>query len=281
MEITEKEGAVFVATEDDIDLVKTFECGQCFRWEAEADGSWTGVAMGKAANIRKVDGGFEISGTKEDFETVWLDYLDFRRDYRTLRANICIDDYMKKASDFGAGIRILNQDRWETLCSFIISQCNNIPRIKKIVETLCRMYGDEIDFRGEKRWSFPSAERIAALTAEDLAPLRSGYRAPYIIAAAKAVASGEIDLEALSKGEIAESRKTLKTLPGIGDKVADCVLLFSLRMPKAFPVDVWMKKAIAEHYPDGFDPSVFGENAGLAQQYMFYYQRSGGNNKSA
>lgn len=275
MECYERNGEIELICEDDFDLKKTFECGQCFRWNENADGSYTGVAMGKAARIRKDGESIFITGTAEDFEGVWRHYFDLERDYRQLRSSVCIDGYMKAASDFGAGIRILNQDRWETLCSFIISQCNNIPRIKKIVETMSRLFGDEISLNGEKFYTFPSAERVASLELGDLDPLRSGYRAPYILNAAKMVADGSLDLEKLSGADIDEARKTLKALPGIGDKVANCVILFSLRIPEAFPIDVWMKKAISEHYPDGLDPTVFGKNAGLAQQYMFYFQRSG------
>jgi N-glycosylase/DNA lyase len=273
MEVFARDGEIEIITEDDFDLKKTFECGQCFRWNENPDGSYTGVAMGKAAKVRREGGSIYISGNLEDFENIWKNYFDLDRDYRTLRSNVCIDDYMKKASDYGAGIRILNQDRWEILCSFIISQCNNIPRIKKIVETMCRLFGDPVELNGETFYSFPSAEKIASLSEEDLAPLRSGYRAPYILGAAQKVADGSLDLEALSGETIETARKTLKSLNGIGDKVANCVILFSLRIPNAFPIDVWMKKAIAEHYPDGLDPTVFGDNAGLAQQYMFYYQR--------
>jgi N-glycosylase/DNA lyase len=273
MEVFARDGEIEIITEDDFDLKKTFECGQCFRWNENPDGSYTGVAMGKAAKVRREGGSIYISGNLEDFENIWKNYFDLDRDYRTLRSNVCIDDYMKKASDYGAGIRILNQDRWETLCSFIISQCNNIPRIKKIVETMCRLFGEPVELNGETFYSFPSAEKIASLSEEDLAPLRSGYRAPYILGAAQKVADGSLDLEALSGETIETARKTLKSLNGIGDKVANCVILFSLRIPNAFPIDVWMKKAIAEHYPDGLDPTVFGDNAGLAQQYMFYYQR--------
>lgn len=273
MEVFARDGEIEIITEDDFDLKKTFECGQCFRWNENPDGSYTGVAMGKAAKVRREGGSIYISGNLEDFENIWKNYFDLDRDYRTLRSDVCIDDYMKKASDYGAGIRILNQDRWETLCSFIISQCNNIPRIKKIVETMCRLFGEPVELNGETFYSFPSAEKIASLSEEDLAPLRSGYRAPYILGAAQKVADGSLDLEALSGETIETARKTLKSLNGIGDKVANCVILFSLRIPNAFPIDVWMKKAIAEHYPDGLDPTVFGDNAGLAQQYMFYYQR--------
>ena len=141
---------------------------------------------------------------------------------------------------------------------------------------MCSLFGDEIGFMGEKHYTFPSAERVAGLTESDLAPLRSGYRAPYILAAAREVAEGRLDLDALAKSDYITAKKALMSLPGIGEKVANCVVLFSLRMPSAFPIDVWIKKALAEHYPDGLDTAVFGENAGLAQQYMFYYARSGG-----
>lgn len=262
-----------IVTDDDFDLEKIFSCGQCFRWNENPDGSYTGVALGKAATVRKDGDAVFITGTDVDVDTVWRGYFDLDRDYRALRRSVCLDGYMRAASDYGAGIRILNQDRWETLCSFIISQCNNIPRIKRIVEALCGRFGDEITLDGQSFYTFPDAGRLAVLEPDDLSPLRCGYRAPYIIAAARAVASGELNLDALSKTDPATAKASLMALPGIGDKVANCVILFSLRMGSAFPVDVWMRKALREHYPDGLDPAVFGENAGLAQQYMFYYQR--------
>ncbi len=278
MEISEKNGFVELTTEDDFDLEKIFECGQCFRWNRQEDESYIGVAMGRAARISKRGNTVYISGTMEDYENVWREYFDLDRDYRSLRRQVAVDGYMKSASDFGAGIRLLNQDRWETLCSFIISQCNNIPRIKGIVERLSALYGREISFEGKTYYSFPGADVIAPLTVEDLAPIRSGYRAGYIIEAARAVDSGKISLEELSGQSLKQAKAALMALPGIGEKVANCVILFSLRIPSAFPIDVWMKKAISQHYPHGFDPGVFGENAGLAQQYMFYFQRSGGAN---
>ncbi len=267
---------VEIKTSDDFDPKKIFGCGQCFRWNENPDGSFTGVAMGKAARLRREGGGIFITGTEDDVSSVWHDYFDLDRDYRRLRESVCVDGYMRLASDYGAGIRILNQDRWETLCSFIISQCNNIPRIKKIVEALSRLFGDPVELEGETFYTFPSAERLASLSPGDLSPVRCGYRAPYIIAAARAVASGGLDLDALSKTDLATAKRALTALPGIGEKVASCVILFSLRIGSAFPVDVWMKKALARHYPEGFDPEVFGENAGLAQQYMFYFQRENG-----
>ena len=262
-----------ITPEDDFSAKKIFDCGQCFRWNENPDGSYTGVALGRAARVREDGGSVYISGTIEDFETVCSDYFDFGSNYARRRKLCAVDDYMLAASEYGRGIRILNQDRWEALCSFIISQCNNIPRIKKIVETMSSLWGEGTELEGREYRAFPDAERVAALSERELEPLRSGYRAPYILNAARMVSEGRLDLEALSKLEYAEAKRRLMELPGIGEKVANCVVLFSLRMPSAFPIDVWIKKAIAEHYPNGLDTSVFGENAGLAQQYMFYYQR--------
>ena len=264
-----------IETDDDFDLDKIFDCGQCFRWNKNDDGSYTGVAMGKAATIKKDSSGIYITGTKEDYDNIWHDYFDMDNNYRQIRQGLCIDEYMKNASDFGAGIRILRQDKWEALCSFIISQCNNIPRIKKIVETFSCCFGDEISFCGDTYYAFPTAEKTAGLTIDDLAPLRCGYRAPYIIDAAKAVQNGDIDLESLSSASLSDAVKALRSLNGVGEKVANCAILFSLHKLDAFPVDVWMKKAISQHYGKDFDPNVFGPFAGIGQQYMFYYQRSG------
>ena len=264
-----------IETDDDFDPEKIFECGQCFRWNRRDDGSYFGVAMGHAAVLKVENGSIYISGTKDEYDRVWRDYFDMDISYSAIRDHVCTDEYMKKASDFGRGIRILRQDKWEALCSFIISQCNNIPRIKKIIETLCRCFGDEICFDGEVFYSFPSAETLALLSETDLAPLHCGYRAPYIIAAAKAVSSGALDLDALSEASLPEAVKALRSIRGVGEKVANCAILFSLHKLDAFPIDVWMKKAIKEHYGDGFDPAIFGEYAGVAQQYMFYYQRGG------
>ena len=258
----------------DFDPVKIFESGQCFRWNPAPDGSYVGVAKGIAARVRWDGDAVYITGTEKDFNEVWYDYFDIGRDYSVLRARVSTDEYTAAAAEYGKGIRILAQDRWEALCSFIISQCNNIPRIKKIIEALCTLAGDKIEFMGRTYWSFPSAETLARMEPEDLAPIRSGYRAPYIISAARAVASGETDLEALSKLDCASALKELKKMQGVGEKVANCAVLYGLRIPTAFPVDVWIKRALSEHYPPGFDPAVFGDAAGLAQQYIFYYIRS-------
>ena len=276
MEFVTKKNAVEFVPCDDFDLRKTFECGQCFRWNEDDDGSYTGVAFGLAARIRSENGCISVSGTAENFMNVWKNYFDLDRRYSELRKNLCIDEYMQKATEFGAGIRILRQEPWEALCSFIISQCNNIPRIKGIIEKLCDMFGDPVPFEGGLRRAFPSAERLAPLTEADLEPLRCGYRAEYIINAARAVADGSLNLEELSLADSGTALQRLKELSGVGDKVASCVVLFGLGMIDAFPRDVWIKRAVAEQYGADFDESVFGGLAGLAQQYMFYHRRSGG-----
>ena len=261
----------------DFDPVRIFECGQCFRWDANESGVYTGVAFNRAARVRRVGGSIFISGTIEDFEMIWRDYFDLDRDYSEIRKKLCVDDIMKKAAEFGAGIRILRQDKWEALCSFIISQCNNIPRIKKIIAALCRDFGDSFEFEGEIFYTFPSAAKLAALNEDCLASIRCGYRAAYIIGAASAVASGDLDLDALSHGSIENARASLEKLRGVGGKVADCVVLYGLNMLDAFPLDVWMNRAVAEFYGSDFDPGIFSPFAGVAQQYIFYYVRSGGN----
>jgi len=275
MEYIKHSGEVEVTGVCDFDLERIFECGQCFRWDADENGDYTGVARGLAARLRKCGGSVFISGTVEQFETVWRDYFDLDRDYAAIREQLCVDEFMRKTAKFGAGIRILRQDKWEALCSFIISQCNNIPRIKKIIAALCSEFGDEIDFQGKIYHTFPSPQRLASLDAANLAGIRAGYRAGYIINAARAVADGTVDLDALTNASPAEAKAELKKLTGVGDKVADCAVLFGLHMLDAFPLDVWMKRAVAENYGPGFDPGIFSPYAGIAQQYIFHYTRNG------
>jgi len=266
-------GEVEIQGVSDFDLVRIFECGQCFRWNADEKGVYTGVAIGRVARLRSDGARVFISGTVSEFETVWRDYFDLSRDYAQIRSLLCVDDFMRRACAFGAGIRILRQERWEALCSFIISQCNNIPRIKRIIDSLCREFGDRLEFHGEVFYSFPSARRLASLNEKSLAPLRCGYRASYIIGAARAIADGVLDLDSLSCSTVEDAREKLKKLRGVGDKVADCTVLFGLNMLDAFPMDVWMKRAVAEHYGKGFDPGRFSPYAGIAQQYIYYYTR--------
>lgn len=258
--------------EAELSPYKTFECGQCFRWNDDGSGAYVGVASGRAARVYAADGAARIECADGDLD-FWRVYLDMDTDYAAARESVMIGDYLTECAEYGAGIRILRQDKWEALCSFIISQCNNIPRIKGIVEKLCALFGEAFNTPWGVRYSFPPASRVALLEEPELAPLRAGYRAAYIIGAARAVASGVVDLEYAASLCGNEARKYLKGLNGVGDKVANCAVLFGLHRMDAFPVDVWIKRALKEHMPAGFDPASLGEYAGLAQQYMFFAER--------
>lgn len=258
--------------EGELSPYKTFECGQCFRWNADENGGYVGVASGRAARVF-TRGGMAVIECDEADIGFWREYLDMDTDYVKARESVMLGEYLTECAEYGRGIRILRQDKWEALCSFIISQCNNIPRIKSIVEKLCAMFGEAMETPWGVKYSFPTASRVALLEEPELAPLRSGYRAAYIINAARAVASGDIDLEYAATLDGNETRKYLKSLNGVGDKVANCAVLFGLHRMDAFPVDVWIKRALKENLPAGFDPATLGDYAGLAQQYMFFHAR--------
>ena len=258
--------------EGELSSYKTFECGQCFRWNADENGGYVGVASGRAARVF-TRGGMAVIECDEADIGFWREYLDMDTDYVKARESVMLGEYLTECAEYGRGIRILRQDKWEALCSFIISQCNNIPRIKSIVEKLCAMFGEAMETPWGVKYSFPTASRVALLEEPELAPLRSGYRAAYIINAARAVASGDIDLEYAATLDGNEARKYLKSLNGVGDKVANCAVLFGLHRMDAFPVDVWIKRALKENLPAGFDPATLGDYAGLAQQYMFFHAR--------
>ena len=252
---------------------KTFECGQCFRWNPDGSGGYTGAASGRAARVFALGGTACVECGEADIG-FWRDYLDMGTDYDAARESVMRGEYLTDCARTGEGIRILRQDKWEALCSFIISQCNNIPRIKSIVEKLCELFGEPFETPWGRRYAFPTAERMALLEEPELAPLHAGYRAPYIINAARAVASGDMDLDAAAGMDADAARAYLKTLSGVGDKVANCAVLFGLHRLDAFPIDVWIKRALREHMPPDFDPKTLGEYAGLAQQYMFFAERA-------
>lgn len=255
------------------DLKETLDCGQAFRWKPLDNGAWCGIAKGKYIELEKKDNDIIIRGSDErDFYEIWEDYFDLKRDYGEIITAISENEILKAASEFGSGIRILNQDPWEALCSFIISQNNNIPRIKGIVERLCENFGEKC---GDS-YTFPNAKTISKLSLDDLSVLRSGFRAKYILDAANKVASGEIDLEALKAADFESAREILMTIKGVGPKVADCALLFGLGHIEAFPRDVWIKRALVELF-DGEFPPCAEKYAGIAQQYIFYYIRERSN----
>ena len=252
------------------DLKNTFECGQCFRWNENTDGSYSGIVGNQYTTVFR-DGGFIVieNADETDYQNIWEKYFDLNVCYDDIKRElISLDSRLKCAADSIDGIRILNQDPWETLCSFIISQNNNIPRIKGIVERLCENFGDKI----ENGYTFPSAEKITALDIDDLAPLRAGFRARYIIDAARKVSSGEVNLESMREKPIEDCRKELMKITGVGEKVAECTLLYGLHRLEAFPIDVWMKKALSTLF-SGVSPENLGQYAGIAQQYIFHYSR--------
>lgn len=255
---------------DVFSLEDTLDCGQAFRWRTTEDGCFEGVAFGKYKKIRQEGNKLTFYNTdSSEFEEIWKDYFDFDRDYSYIRKIISKNENLKKAAEFAGGIRVLRQEPWECLCSFIISQNNNIPRIKGIIERLCENFGEKLE---NGFYTFPTAEKIASLTLEDLAPLRSGFRAKYILDAAKKVASGEIDLEKISKLKSDEARAELIKIYGVGEKVADCVLLFGMGHVGVLPKDVWIKRVLLNLF-DGALPDFAEPYAGIAQQYLFHYAR--------
>lgn len=272
MKIQQIENYVEISDLPDFTLEHIFLCGQCFRFKKLDDGTFFGVAFEKAWHLYEKDEKVYISGTLEDFEKYMRDFLDIDRDYASIKKAFAIDDFTKKASEYGYGIRILKQDPWEALCSFIISQSNNIPRIMKIIDTLCTEFGEKITWNNEIHYTFPSFEKIASLELSDLDVLKSGYRAKYILSVAKSLASGEFKFETLHDLPINECRKEVTKLYGVGIKVADCFLLFGMGKLDAFPIDTWMKKAQA-FYDGDMDPEKYGKYAGIYQQYIFYYAR--------
>lgn len=253
----------------------TFDCGQCFRWNKESDGSYTGVVKNKVANISYRDNNIIIKGsTPDDVSSIWEDYLDIKRDYSQIKKRIDLTDSMHEAIKFGYGIRILKQDFFEVLISFIISQRSSIPKIKSSIEKLCAAYGDKIEYSGKTYFSFPSPNRLASVTENEYKTFGVGYRAKYIETAVKSILSGEIDENHLRSLPTPEARKNLLKIYGVGNKVADCILLFSLSRFDSFPVDVWISRALKENFEGKDACALFGKDSGFAQQYLFYWKRN-------
>lgn len=283
MKITQKNNSVIIENISDFDPTHTFMCGQCFRWDIEDDGSYTGVAFSKPVNISCQNHTLVIKNiTPDEFNSQWKYYLDLETDYNAIKKSLSFDQNVKCAMDFGWGIKILNQEIFECLISFIISTQNAIPRIKKIVSKLSEMYGKKLEFGGKTYYSFPTIDELSNVTENDLSPLKAGYRAAYIVDAVNKIKSGEVNLKNLKKLSYSEAKKELMKIKGVGPKVADCVLLFSCCKKEAFPIDVWVKRTVQTLYLNenakekeisSFAAEHFGEFAGVAQQYLFYYAR--------
>lgn len=279
--ISENNGWLTVGGTAGFSVFRTFDCGQCFRFDPDSSQGYkncvSGVAFGRSVSFADgEDGTLLVRSDRETYEKLWKSYLALDMDYEVINEGLISAlsgdgaAHMKLAAERSAGIRILRQDRWEALCSFIVSQNNNIPRIKKIIAEMCRRYGEEI----EGGYAFPTAEALAAAGEEAIFNMRTGFRAKYIYDAAKKVASGELSLDAVAAAEsYEEAEKMLLSVSGVGPKVAACTLLFGFGRYEAFPVDVWIKRVIERRFPAGLDPKVFGSYAGIAQQYLFYYER--------
>ncbi len=288
MKIKQQSNGVVLIDPPDFNIYHIFDCGQCFRWNPTGENEYTGTAFGHNLKIQQnfKDNIVILSDTTiDEFNKIWYNYFDMGTDYSEIKSALSQNDpIMRQAAASGGGIRILRQDAWETIVSFIISASNNIPRIKLIIERLCEAFGDRREASdGRVYYTFPTAERLAALGVGDLACIKAGFRDKYIIDAARRAADGRLDIDALFDMDSLSARETLKTVSGIGNKVADCVTLFGLHKADAFPVDVWIKRIVEHCYFGGEDAPIkviqqfasdkFATLGGYAQQYLFYYAR--------
>lgn len=286
MDILVRGNDIIIKNVDSFVISQTLECGQCFRFEKIGEENYIVTALGKLLHIYfdKENIVFENTST-DDFKNIWNRYFDFERDYKTIKTNLStMDETLFQAVKYAPGIRILNQEFFECLISFIISQNNRIPMIKKVVANISAKYGKYIgEYNGEKYFSFPKPEELANATESDLMECKTGFRAKYIIDAVKKYNNGEFDSEKISGLSTDELRKKLMEINGVGPKVADCVMLFSLSRSDAFPTDVWVKRVMSYFYFSGVDTSLkeiqkmakekFGGYEGFAQQYLFNYAR--------
>lgn len=272
------------------ELRDIFECGQCFRWNKQEDGSYTGVFKNNVLNVKKNKEEIIFEGICEnEIQQTVKNYFDLNRNYEKIKEQLSkIDQNMKKSIEYGNGIRILNQDLWETIISFIISANNNIPRIKGIIERLSEKYGDEIKYKGNKYYTFPTPEQLKNVTVEEYRKLGLGFRDIRLYETTKMILNKQVDIENMKNNpNTIEVREELLKLSGVGPKVADCILLFSdLKRFEVFPIDVWVRRVMNDLYIKNEDETKvnkkqiekianekFGDLAGLAQQYLFYWRR--------
>ena len=287
MKVSCENNIVTVDGVNDFTLSQILECGQCFHFDKLDEEVYEVVAFGRAVKMEQTDKVLRIYGSSmEDYEGIWKLYLDMDNYYGLIKQSVIkADGALKTAVDEKSGIRILNQDFFETLISFIVSQNKSIPQIKQCVKNISHRFGDEvIGYNGEAFYVFPDVQRLHDATEEELRECKVGFRAPYIKNATEAVYSGAVTKEKLDELDIAQARELLMTIKGVGEKVANCVLLFGLGRREAFPVDVWMKRIMEQMYFDGKDTkkqdieafavNKFGDLGGYAQQYLFDYART-------
>lgn len=266
-----------------------FECGQCFRWNENEDNTYTGIFKGNVINVEEKEDEIIFKGICNKYiKEIVEEYFDLSRNYEEIKERLSkIDDNLKTSVGYGQGIRILNQDLWETIMSFIISANNNIPRIKGIIERISAKYGKALEYNGKIYHAFPTPEELRNVSIKEYRDLGAGFRDKYLYQTVQDVLNGNIDLEELHTQDTENVRKELLKLQGVGPKVADCILLFStLKRFEVFPIDVWVRRVMNELYINKEnEESVnkkeinelaekkFGNIAGLAQQYLFYWKR--------
>ena len=267
-----------------------FECGQCFRWDEESDGSYTGIVGKNVINVKQVENRVKFSSYGADnLEKLVINYFDLTRNYEEIKDKLSkIDEHLARSIEYGNGIRILNQDLWETIISFIISANNNIPRIKGIINRISKNYGEKIEWNGKEYYTFPTVEELSKASVEDLRALGLGFRDVRVYETTRKILEKQVDLEELHKEKDTQKvRDILLTLDGVGPKVADCILLFStLKRFDVFPIDVWVRRVMNELYIKNEDETKvskkeieklakekYGNLEGIAQQYLFFWKR--------
>ena len=267
-----------------------FECGQCFRWDEESDGSYTGIVGKNVINVKQVENRVIFSSYGVDnLEKIVINYFDLTRNYEEIKDKLSkIDEHLARSIEYGSGIRILNQDLWETIISFIISANNNIPRIKGIINRISKNYGEKIEWNGKEYYTFPTVEELSKASVEELRALGLGFRDVRVYETTRKILEKQVDLEELHKEKDTQKvRNILLTLDGVGPKVADCILLFStLKRFDVFPIDVWVRRVMNELYIKNEDETKvskkkieklakekYGNLEGIAQQYLFFWKR--------
>ena len=253
-------------------LAETLDCGQAFRYEKK-DNGYEGIAYGRRISLLQNGGNLILKDMSlQEFESTWKEYFDLQRDYGRLRSLLVEHGGhpMKLATEFSPGLRHMRQDPWEMLVSFILSQHTNIPRIKTMIRRLCENFGERLPCGG---YTFPSSEKLAKLNTDELATVKCGYRAKFIIDAARRAADGRFNPNELKNLETPKIREELQKIHGVGPKVADCVLLLGFGRTEVCPVDVWIKRALEKYFPTGL-PKKLAPYAGLAQQFLFHFIRN-------
>lgn len=275
--------AVHITEIPTLSIFKSFDCGQCFRFDSVSlfgnKYEFGGVAYDRYVVFAQNHENELIiyNATRQDYLDIWRSYLALDVDYEEIDrqiADITASEHMKGALEYGRGIRILRQDAWESIISFIISQNNNIPRIKKIIATLCQKYGKRGELLGIEYYTFPTLEALSAVSEDELFELKTGFRARYIADACRSIADGSTSLEYIMKEtDFDKCVSHLCGIKGVGLKVASCALLFGFGKTEAFPRDVHINRTLEKYFPNGIDVSALGKNAGIAQQYLFYYEK--------